>query len=271
MLYRKYLPSPLLRSYVECFYLWECQQALDQPLLVESPPSGFASMVFNYGDAYRVDNHKHQGRHVPQAFLTGQSTKSYQLLMQGTIGMVGVVFKPAAISSLFQLPMYEFVDERTDLYDVLGEPVKYLPEQIHEARTPEQRIHRLEMFLLAHLSKLKSGYDRVDFAADLIVRKQGIINVGELMEEVFLGRRQFERNFLHKVGLSPKYYARIRRMGAVCATLANNRWQVKDWHDFIYRAGYYDQSHFIKEFTEFTGKSPSMYVKNNAELTHFLR
>ena len=41
-----------------------------------------------------------------------------------------------------------------------------------------------------------------------------------------------------------------------------------DWGDLVYRFGYYDQPHFIKEFTGFLGHSPEEYreiKKNTAE------
>jgi methylphosphotriester-DNA--protein-cysteine methyltransferase len=154
---------------------------------------------------------------------------------------------------------------------VLGNPARELSEQIYEAGTLCERISLLERFLARRLDSKNVGYSRVDYAADLIVRQHGIINVSEVLDEVFLCRRQFERKFLHQVGVSPKYYARIRRIGVVCAQLAASRWQVKDWHDFIHWAGYYDQSHFIKDFTEFIGQNPAVYVKRNVEVANFLR
>ena len=90
------------------------------------------------------------------------------------------------------------------------------------------------------------------------------------MDELYVCRRQFERQFLNKVGVSPKYYARVRRIGYLCSLMALKKWNIDDWHELIYQAGYYDQSHFIKEFTAFTGKSPSFYLKNNIELGNFL-
>lgn len=271
MFYRKIIPCFLLRPYVECYYLWEWQQAGNQSLSVESPPNGYGSMVFNYGNSYQVHNSKYKGVAVPQAFITGQSSKSYQLQMQGAIGMVGVVFKPAGISSLFRLPMYEFVDERTNLVDVLGKPALELCEQILETSATSERIHLLEHFLMSQFSRQKVTYDRIDYAANLIVHKKGVIQLGELIEDTCVCQRQFERKFLYKVGVSAKYYARIRRISFLCATLAANRWQVKDWHDFIHQSGYYDQAHFIKDFSGFTGKSPVLYVKNNKELSNFLQ
>lgn len=270
MFYRKIAPSLLLQPYIECFYVWECPQ-INQPLLVESPPTGFASMVFNYGDAYQVRNKKYEGKVVPQAFITGQSTKSYYLQLQGKIGMVGIVFKPSGISSLFGFPMYELVDERTDLTSVLGKELKFISEQILEASSSAARISLLESFLLSQLCRQNVIYDRVDYAANMIVNKYGIIHVNELVEDVFLCRRQFERKFLYKVGVSPKYYARIRRVSFLCATLATNKWKVNDWHYLIHQLGYYDQAHFIKDFTDFTGRSPCTYVKHNVELAHYFK
>ena len=72
------------------------------------------------------------------------------------------------------------------------------------------------------------------------------------------------------MGVSPKYYTRIRRVGYLCAQLATQRWQVTNWHNLIFQAGYYDQSHFIREFIQFTGKRPTLYVKDNVELSQYL-
>jgi len=270
MFYRKIAPSVSLSPYVECYFVWERSDVLAEPLCVESPPSGYASMVFNYGDPYRVNNGKHNGLLVPPAFLAGQATQSYALELSGKIGMVGIVFKPSGLASLFGLPMYEFTDERVDLIDVLGNRLRSLHEQIIQAGNLTSRIQLLDQFLHQQLMKKGNAFDRTDYVANLIIERKGIINISELMDELYVCRRQFERQFLQKVGVSPKYFARIRRVGHFCAQLANQRWQVADWHDLIYQCGYYDQSHFIREFTQFLGKRPTLYIKDNRELAQYL-
>lgn len=271
MRYQKFQPASHLRPFVECYFVWENPASSTGEFSVESPPTGFGSMVFNYGDGYRVSTGRHENLPVPSAFLSGQSTRSYRLHLSGRIGMAGIVFRPAGLSSLFGLPMYEFSDERLALYEVLGAETQLLAERIGEAPSPEARAGLLEHFLNLRFLKTSPSPDRTDYAANQIVDRFGLVSVGALLDDFCVSRRQFERTFLHKVGVSPKYYARIRRVGYLCAQLANQRWQVPDWHDLLFRAGYYDQSHFIKEFTEFTGKVPSLYVKDNAELANFLK
>jgi len=270
MFYRKFQASQLVQPFVECYFVWENNSAIEQPIIVESPPNGYASMVFNYGDCYQVFNEKQESIATPQNFISGQATKSYQLQIKGKIGMVRIVFRPAAVNTLFGLPMYEFSNERMSLNDVLGKEIDQIQERIAEAKTHKERVFILDNYLTIKLLKSKSTADRTDYAANLIIEKRGIINVSELIDDLYVCRRQFERQFLQKVGVSPKYYARIRRISYLCSVMATQRWQIADWHELIYQSGYYDQSHFIKEFTAFTGKSPSLYLKNNVELLNYL-
>ncbi|GAB3510841.1 hypothetical protein GCM10027341_49730 [Spirosoma knui] len=266
MFYRKFAPASHLSPFVECYFVWRKQDQLTRPMQIESPPTGFASMVFNYGDTYRVRNVKHDSLLAPPVFLTGQATQNYTLELSGSINMVGIVFKPAGISSLFGLPMYEFTDERTNLIDVLGRPVQSLYEQLADIFDPAECVQLLNQFLSRQLLRKGEMFDRTDYAANLIVEQKGIVPISALMEDMYVCRRQF----LQKVGVSPKYYARIRRISYLCAKLAGQRWQVADWHDIIYHCGYYDQSHFIREFTQFMGKKPTAYVKDNVELLNYL-
>ncbi|MCA0228893.1 MAG: helix-turn-helix transcriptional regulator [Bacteroidetes bacterium] len=271
MFYRKFSPPAHLQSFVECFYIWEYSKTLSKAITIESPPTGFASIVFNYGTPYRVTSQKLNGGLVPKNFLTGQATKSYQLQLSGQIGMVGIVFRPAGLHTLFGMPMYEFSDERTNLRDVLGKCVDEYSDKIEDASSHGERLALLEQFVNVQFLRKSPVADRTDFAANLIVDKHGLININDVIGELYVCRRQFERKFLQKVGVSPKYYTRIRRIGHLCNELAQKRWKIDDWQDLIYHYGYYDQSHFIKDFTEFVGKAPSLYVKNNTELANYLK
>ena len=55
---------------------------------------------------------------MPQQFIAGQSIYSYKLFLQGSISIAGIVFKPAALATLYDLPTYEYTEERIDLLKV---------------------------------------------------------------------------------------------------------------------------------------------------------
>ena len=54
--------------------------------------------------------------------------------------------------------------------------------------------------------------------------------------------------------MSPKYYAKVLRFNYAFGLKRAN--PALDWFDIIYDCGYFDQTHFIKEFRHFTGQPP---------------
>jgi AraC-like DNA-binding protein len=270
MIYKKIAPCISLKPFIETFYVWETTIHHSVISKIESPPSGFASMVFNYGDAYKVDNDKKGEITVPASFVTGQATKKYQLSLTGDLGMIGIVFKPSALYTLLGIPMYEFNDERVDLTDIFGNEANLLLQCIQDHPGHVQRIEILEKFLITLIHKSPRSQDRTDHIANLIHERHGVLSTQDLMKELYVCHRQFQRLFLLKVGVSAKYFARISRVSDLCARMAAKKWDIADWNDLVHHYGYYDQSHFIKEFTEFVRRAPSGYVRSNQELANYV-
>ena len=269
MIYQKFEPNPLLKPFVECYFAWESKIPLDKEMVVESPPNGFCSIVINSGNPYILQNKKYERLQVPQQFVSGQAIYSYKLFLNGIIEMVGVVFKPAALSTFWGLDGFLFVEERIDLFNVLTK--KYVRDyvaRINNATEVVGKIKLVEGFLLHHFNLTKPTPDYIDIAANAIVEKWGMLHVQQLVKESCVSRRTFERRFFQKVGLSPKYYARIRRIGYVCSLFIGKK--KVNWPEVFYDAGFYDQAHFIKDFEEFTGRSPQQYLAENTELANFV-
>jgi AraC-like DNA-binding protein len=112
------------------------------------------------------------------------------------------------------------------------------------------------------------GDPRVRAVARAIRETGGLVSIEWLAGRVAMSRRHLERRFLDEVGLAPKRLARItrfqkallvldlaepRRRGAVTAAAC----------------GYADQSHFIREFQQLAGCSPSKHVLHRGALTGF--
>jgi AraC-like DNA-binding protein len=269
MIYRKFTPDPILASFVECYFAWESGDLLKDELVVESPPSGFCSIVFNCGDIYHLQNKKYDRLIVPKQFISGQSIYSYRLFLSGNISIVGIVFKPAALATLYDLPVFEYTEERIDLSKVFdADFVKDVSKKILESSDMLVKIRQLEEFTLRACNHQLPPTDYIDDAANLIVERNGLLHVNELMKNIYMSRRNFERRFFKKVGLSPKYYARIRRIGYLMNLIAGKK--KVDWSALFSECEFYDQSHFIKDFLEFTGRTPQQYLEENAELANLV-
>lgn len=268
MLYQKFRPTEILAPFVECYFIWE-SDALPNPLVIESPPNGFCSIVINYGDPYFLQNKKYEKLPVPQQFIAGQSIYSYKLSLQGCIGIAGIVLKPAALATLFGLAGFTFTEERIALFTAL--PHDYIQQYVAQIKTAGDAISKVKLMeaMLVHHYKLHNPVpDYIDKAANLIVEKWGMLHVQDLLKESCMSRRTFERHFFQKVGLSPKYYARVRRLGYICSLIVGKK--KVNWAAVLYEAQFYDQAHFIKDFEEFTGRSPQQYLKENNELANYV-
>ncbi len=251
---------------MECYFVWEVES--DKPLRIESPPNGLCSLVFNFQDTYHVSNHKYEKRKVPNCFMTGQALSNYTLHINGKISVMGIAFKPAAIYNFYKLSMYELTDERICFSTVQSNPDSEVESWTNMAKSHPERIKILETYLLELIKKTGYGDPAIIDAANEIFYTKGKINVTELLDKVPMSRRNFERRFLEEVGVSPKTYAKIRRFGYTCSLMAGNR--DINLMDVLYKGGYYDQSHFIKDFKYFSGRTPRKYAKTNVELANYV-
>src|SRR5215510_522218 len=141
MTYQKFTPCDLLVPYVECYFVWQSSPEGVKDLIVESPPSGYCSIVFNCGDDYFLQNKKYEQLKVPKQFICGQSIYSYKLFLNGYISIAGIVFKPSALATLFGLPTYEYTEERIDFRSVFSKPfVHALIENIQQATDANTKV-----------------------------------------------------------------------------------------------------------------------------------
>jgi methylphosphotriester-DNA--protein-cysteine methyltransferase len=127
----------------------------------------------------------------------------------------------------------------------------------------------LEQFLLQRISEARARLSIIDEVATFIDEKKGLVTVDQLAEKFKISRRYLEKQFLEKVGVSPKLYSRLKRFVMLSLELAyeNN----SDWQTLIEKAGLHDQSHLIKEFLEFDKTTPAKYFKTHKEMTRFLK
>ncbi len=265
MLYQKFRPCTQLAPFIETYYIWTSQGEPVSNLIVESPPNGFCSIVFNTGDAYTLKNKKYDALAVPGSFIAGQSIYSYSLTLSGHIAVAGIVFKPAGLASLFHLPVYEFTEERMDLKKSTDPRiVTGIEEQLKVLADASEKAKLLEQFVLQLCKNNIPVPDEIDIAANRIVELNGMLYVNDLLKDIYMSRRNFERKFFKKVGLSPKYYARIRRFSFLMNRISGKK--EADWVQLFSDCAYYDQSHFIKDFIAFTGRTPQQYLQANREL-----
>jgi AraC-like DNA-binding protein len=267
MRYQKFQPASALRPFVECYFIWEGESS--GRIEIQSPPNGFSAMVFNYADQHWAYQNINDVLEVPKAFASGQFTSNYHLVLNGKIGMTGIVFRPATLYNFFGLRMSELVNNRMPLSLLPNISSGQLLDRIKNQQSDDGRIRILEEFVQSNASKGKSNLSVIDEAIDYIDGCKGCISVEAVATHLKISRRYLEKKFMDKVGISPKFYSRIKRFGALSNIIAHSK--DIDWQQIILDFGFYDQSHLVKEFLEFNQMNPSEYHQLHQELTRFVK
>ena len=266
--YAKYSPDVKLSRFVICYYVFEAN--LNEIKIIQSPPTGYSAFIFNLKDSYEicsgVDN---QFTVSPAVALVGQQTKNYQLKLSGHTEQIGIVFKPAAIGTLFNFSLKGIVDLRIELEKVIGESSsRLLYNKMKNDEGIEYRLGLLHSFLLEAMEGYERRLNVADLASDMILKNKGNITIEQLINSLRVSRRYLERKFTEKIGLTPKQYCRIVRMGHISNIVANH--EKIDWQDVVFKGGFHDQNHFIKDFKSLNTLSPTRYHKEHTELIRLL-
>lgn len=236
---------------------------------VQSPPNCFGAIVFNYGDPTWAHQNSTEISSVPDAFICGLFTSNYHRVLEGKIGMTGIVFKPTAIHAIFNIRMSHLVNSRMPLDLMIGPLAENLSKEVKGEVTDEGRIRILENFMLSRLEEGKKKMSIIDEVVDFINAKNGSVSVEAVASKFKVSRRYVEKKFLEKVGVSPKFYARIKRFGTLSNKVAHA--EKIDWQDVVFETALHDQSHLVKEFMEFNKMNPSEYHQKHREMTRFVK
>jgi AraC-like DNA-binding protein len=92
-----------------------------------------------------------------------------------------------------------------------------------------------------------------------IYKSKEIIQVKDIAQREVISEKQVTRIFNNRVGVSAKTFMKIIRFQNAIKII--NTRKIAKLVDIALEEGYYDQSHFIRDFYEFTGINPSEYIK----------
>jgi AraC-like DNA-binding protein len=266
-------PSEILRPYVRHYYLFQSPQAVAFEDTVF--PSGDMEMIFNLGEGTWATPLNTN----PPIELWGQMTKPFAIRSIGPHTMLGVKFFPHSAAYFLDETIGDFNDRVSDLGAILGNAATHLHSRLLAIPQPAKRISLLESFLIGRLTrseKSKSGRRsfRIDKVGHILKSMTcGPADGAETRINAVATQHGISSRYLNKLiyqhtGLTPVSFHKIRRFQFSLRLVARNDQPLTS---IAYESGYFDQSHFIKEFKSFTGLTPSAYLKNISPVNQLLQ
>lgn len=251
-------------DFVKCFWTLEAP-AVNVPERQRIVPDGCMEMIIHYGDCFLQFHDDGTAITQPRSFVFGQITQTLEIAPTGVTGMIAARFHPDGFIPFTTMPVNDLDDRAVSLQELYGTPGDELEQEVLLSSTTEERIARLESFLLNRLV-LAEGIDAlVRSSVDLLLQSSGQLPVDLLAEQLQASRRQLERHFATAIGLSPKQLSKIIRLQVTLRMMQQK--QFPSLTVLAHAGGYFDQAHFIKDFKEFTGVSPKQFYAGNLKMS----
>ncbi|RYE24131.1 MAG: AraC family transcriptional regulator [Sphingobacteriales bacterium] len=254
-------PPKHLQKYVRFFWVFEMKHTNAEPYIYRSMADGCTEIIFHYkGEFIELDT-PGNGRQG-YSLIHGQSQQYRRFITNDDFGIFGAYLYPYASPALFNMPAHALTNEMPDLQTLLGAEGVILEEQIMLAKTNQQRAVILSTYIEKWLLKNNVRHMPIHRSVLEVIQKKGMVNIPKLASDYCLSERQFQRKFKELSGFSPKVYSRINRFQHVMAGYGNLQQSLTH---LAYDFGYYDQSHFIQDFKQFSGYTPAQYFNGRPE------
>jgi AraC-like DNA-binding protein len=261
-------PSEILKPYIRHYYLFHSAQATAFEDTVF--PSGDMEIIFNLGEG----TWSTPGNTNPSIELWGQITKPLAIRSAGSHTMLGVKFFPHSAAYFLDDAIGQFNDQVSDLGAILGSPVKQLYHRLQATPRTADRIALLESFLVSRLTGGEKRSFRIDKVGHILkTMTVHPVDSAETRINAIATRHGITSRYLNKLiyqhtGLTPVSFNKIRRFQFSLRLIARNDQPLTS---IAYESGYFDQSHFIKEFKSFTGLTPSAYLRSISPVNQLLQ
>ncbi len=261
MQYKEYIPSEALSKYVKCYYVY----ASDAEILTEDKAfaTGCIEIMFNLEGVQWETKINDQFIQTPGVELWGQIIQPLAFRTPGKNRMLGIRFYPHAAAAFLNEDISLFNDNVTDLTSVIGQPVQELHKKLLDAGSTGQQIDLIESFLLKRLSQFEKKLDKVKLVQAVMseLKKEDFFdNIDNVASRYGITSRYLRKIFLLHTGVTPKLYSKINRFQNSLLLIGKGGSSLTS---IAYDCGYFDQSHFIREFKSFTGNPPSSFNIDN--------
>ncbi|MEO1254074.1 MAG: AraC family transcriptional regulator [Bacteroidota bacterium] len=206
-------------------------------------------LVFNYGDTYTVtgENIWSASDGFSDKILSGLKTSPFELSVNGKYSNIGIILQPYCYRVLYEV---FHSPDLSLIADILFE---------HLILADNPRFDIAEKLLVSHFDQWQLDDDLLKFEKYVsfeLIKKGHLADFNSLIpisQKSFISK--FKKNYL----ISPSQYIRLRQVDYA----VNQMHQSNDNLTILgLRAGFYDQSHFIRAFKKFCGVTPSCYKKS---------
>ncbi|NES15787.1 MULTISPECIES: AraC family transcriptional regulator [Micromonospora] len=245
--FRRRLPDPALRPYVE--HYWLIDWALDEPFDQRVVPHPAVNVVFQA-----------QRGEPESAEIAGVGLELFTVTLHGVGRVTGVQFRPGGFRPFWRRSVAELTGRRRPLPAGPFGAGPFAAGPVCPG-TDDDRCRRLDDLLTAGRPEPDPLAAEATALVEEIRADRSILRVDDFARRHGVSTRRLQRLFTDHVGVGPKWVIRRYRLQEAIEQAAAGP---LDWSRVAADLGYADQAHLVREFTAVAGVSPAAYARSLA-------
>lgn len=267
MLYSEVLPDDVFTRHVESYWFVNtCVGTEESPVELLLPTCTFNIIITDQPCFVKLRANSDWIAIKPGAVFFGQRNSCIQIKSKKALNVSGIRFKPFAFANIINIPIFQLNDDIIPLEKLFS--VKHittsLVSNILIAKDISMKTRLINELMYDLISHTLSIDEQLRAQLNYILDRKGIVKIREIFEEFKVSKVTLHKNFINKVGLTPKKVSQIWRM--------NHFLQIKEEFpdenltSLCLSAGFYDQAHFIKDFKLLFQVAPRKFFSENSNL-----
>jgi len=199
--------------------------------------------------------------------FAGPSTTAHRVIVHHGVSYIGVRLHPAATGPLLGIEAQSLAGQIGLLEMAASAAARIMDASAQSAPCDEAGLIRaLDSSVKALDAASKPPDSAIVRAVNSLLETHGTTPLAALAAASGLSARQFRRKFLAHVGLSPKEFARIRRIRHTCILMLQE--DAAQLAAVSHDGGYADQPHLTREFRGIFGSSPRLVEAYLRQIEH---
>jgi AraC-like DNA-binding protein len=226
-------------------------------------PKGTAEIIFNFSDSMVVFKEQQTEKsHFYPCTINGLNTTPFNLLKGNHQEFIGIQLHAFALKHLFGIPSDEFTDRIVDGFTVCPS-LKLLYEELGYATTFDNKVKQILSWVARRMQTNPYLIDRGPVFDLCYSTCMEDASVQAMANYYNLSERHLRRLCKQHLGLNAEDFLLYKKYLVALQFLHTTDTSLTQ---VAYQSGFYDQSHFIREFKAFTGLTPGAYRKQKSNL-----
>lgn len=217
-------------------------------------PKGTVEIIFNFSDGINYINPSLQiSKKLPVVFINGINFRPFQLIKTGRQEFLGIQLNGIGLRLLFNLSAKE-LNDNVFKGDEICSSLNILADELYHKPLFSQQVETILAWIRKRIPTMNYSISRAHSLLSL--NDSHHLTVKEISEKICLSERQLRRFSQDWLGMNTEEFILYNKY-LHCLNRLHHR--AEPLTAIGLEAGYYDQSHFIREFKSYTGITPRQY------------